>query len=169
MIKPNKYQKTEADWGTAERWQHAGRLLAVTEKGGVPAARVLEEHPLDVLVQAGDLAEALSLAAWRFKRDFLAARLEAHLAASYAPRTGGSFFAGQCERTEAEEEAYTRWRLAMRAMGAPYHNVVLTAVCHDKTPPKAVIPYVRVGLERLDKWYKTERETAALRYGLPRN
>ena len=37
------------DHGTPERWQHSGRALELTERAGVLAVRVTEEHIIDVL------------------------------------------------------------------------------------------------------------------------
>lgn len=140
----------QTDFGPDERWQHAERKLERTEVYGVSCvARVAEEHVLDPWVRFGILTENMRAAALRLKRDFLAARLDAHWVGAYAPHG----FGGTDERSEAEEEAYTRWRQAMRAMGCPYNNVVATAVCHDKIPPLEMKIFLQTGLERLEKWY----------------
>jgi hypothetical protein len=63
-------KKNNGDYGTPERWQHSGRILEMTERAGILAARVTEEHIVDVLVLRGLLDRSQSDAAFRLKLDF---------------------------------------------------------------------------------------------------
>lgn len=149
---------TGGDHGTAERWQHAGRLLQPTDRAGILAARVSEDHALDSLVLYGQLDQLLADAGFRLKEDFHMADLSAHVTGGYSgqPRQSGPY--KEHERSDAEEEAYTRWRKAVMAMGPRDGAVVLTVVCYDAPPVAGELNLLRQGLTRLAAWYGMKRK-----------
>ncbi len=67
-------QPNAADHGPPERWQHSGRLLEITERRGVLAARVTEEHVIDILLLRGVLSKTQGTAAIKFKLGLSARR-----------------------------------------------------------------------------------------------
>lgn len=144
-----------ADHGTAERWQHSGRMLELTERAGVLAVRATEEHALDVLVAKGWITETQREAALRFKLDYHIAGLEARVIGGYNPvRNAFSPFSGFDERTDTEEAAYRRWRRAHKALGAGFAEAVESAACHDIMPRQQQAVVLAEGLSRLSKYYK---------------
>lgn len=147
-------RKTVTDHGPAERWQHSGRALELTEHAGILAARVTEESVLDGLVTRGHIGAGLRDCALRLRRDYQAARVESRLIASYnAARSLNHAHDGGYERNDAEEAAYQRWRLAVRAVGAVDSNVLVTVCCQDIAPLLRQMPSLLRGLTRLAKWY----------------
>lgn len=142
------------DHGTFERWQHSGRALELTERAGVFAVRALEENVLDVLVARRWIFDEHREAALRFKLDFRKAGLEVRLTGGYNPaRTSFSPSGPWDERSDEEEEAYQRWRRALRAIGAIYSDLVVTVVCFDEMPAPQRARELRNGLQRLVKLY----------------
>lgn len=144
-----------ADRGPAERWQHSGRLLELTEQAGVLAARTLEEHPLDRLLLRRIIDVRGREAGLRLKAAYQAAHLDNRIIASYNVARGmnaGGFQA--YERNDAEEAAYGRWRRALQAVGSAHGNVVLDVCCHDRLPSATALPALRHGLARLVDWYR---------------
>ena len=154
------------DCGPLQRWQHAGRMLHLTEYGNGLAARVSEEHVMDVLVMKGILTDTQCKAAFKLKRDFKNAGLDAHVTGSYSPvRTKIDWPSGAPERTDAQEAAYRRWRDAVREMGLRFSNVVLETACHDCMPSRADVLALQQGLDSLVRWYRLSRqETTAPRH-----
>ncbi|NTU77726.1 MAG: hypothetical protein HGA90_07960 [Alphaproteobacteria bacterium] len=149
-----KTARIRADYGPAERWQHSGRALELTEQAGVLAARALEEHALDVLALRRWITEAQRDAAFRLKRDYRAAGLEARVTGGYNPaRVSFSPFGSWDERSDAEEAAYQRWRSALRVLGASFSDTVVSVACHDCMPPPELVFRLRRGLELLATWY----------------
>ncbi|MDD5585611.1 MAG: DUF6456 domain-containing protein [Alphaproteobacteria bacterium] len=144
-----------ADYGPAERWQHTARLLEFTERAGVLAARAAEENVVDVLLLRRWINATQREAALRFKRDYHIAGLEARLSGSYNPlRVAFSPFGPWDERSDAEEAAYQRWRNAVRALGAPSSDLVVTIVCYDRMPVRQFAARLQEGLDKLAKWYR---------------
>lgn len=144
-----------ADFGPAERWQHTGRVLEPTEKPGVLAARVTEEHPLDVLVLRRVITERHRAAGLRLRRDFQGAGLAFRGSLRYSPdRATFNPFADPTARSEAQEQAYVRWRRALRGLGSRYSDVVLTVACFDRLPAALPTPELRRGLEALTGYYE---------------
>ncbi len=150
-----RHRLAAVDHGPAERWQHSGRVMELTEQAGVLAVRATEEHALDVLVLRAWISSAQREAALRFRADYHYAGMEARVVGSYNPaRTSFSPFGGWDERSDAEEAAYQRWRSAMRAMGAANSDVVVTVACHDQMPGLRQAPLLKAGLDRLVKHYR---------------
>lgn len=148
-------KKNSADYGPPERWQHSGRVLEMTERAGILAARVTEEHVIDVLVMRGILDATQSDAAFRLKQDFQRAGLAANTISRYNPeRSKVDYFRGGRERNDAEEAAYQRWRNAVRELGLQFSCAVIATVCHDETPKTDELPLLQKGLEQLADWYK---------------
>lgn len=153
-------KKNTADYGTPERWQHSGRVLEMTEKAGILAARVTEEHIVDVLVLRGLLNKEQSDAAFRLKLDFQRAGLAANTTSRYNPeRSKSDHFRGERERSDAEEAAYQRWRNAVRELGLHLSCAVIATVCHDETPRSGDLPFLQMGLDQLASWYKDPKPT----------
>lgn len=142
-----------ADHGTAERWQHATRRLEVTEAAGVLAARVLEEHGLDRLHLRDAIETEMRDGGLRLRADYQAAHLEQRITAQYAPAAGSGGGYRPYERSDAEEAAYQRWRLAVRAVGIMDSKIVLAVCCHDQMPTAASLPSLQRGLTRLARFY----------------
>jgi hypothetical protein len=147
-------QAASADHGPPERWQHSGRVLQLTEKAGILAARATEEHVIDVMVMKGVLDQSQSDAAFRLKLDFQRAGLAASTTSRYSPECGTTdFFLGKRDRSATEEAAYRRWRYAVRELGLGLSCAVIATVCHDETPDEAELPLLQKGLDRLVDWY----------------
>jgi len=148
-------QNRDCDYGTPERWQHSGRVLQITERAGILAARATEEHVIDVMVLKGLLDKNQSDAAFRLKLDFQRAGLAANTISRYSPQGSKSdFFRGIRERSDAEEAAYQRWRNAVRELGLGLSCAVIATVCHDETPVLADLPLLQKGLDQLCDWYR---------------
>lgn len=143
-----------SDCGPAERWQHSGRVLEVTDSAGVVASRCVEECVLDILHLQQHITKQQLRAALRFKDDFLNADLGPHLVGSYNPaRVSSSYYAGCDDRTDAQEESYRLWRGAVAEIGDMLCDCVITVVCHDIPPcPSHILP-LQIGLIRLARYY----------------
>ncbi len=152
-----------ADFGPAERWQHSGRTLALTETAGLLAARATEEHIIDRLALRGWIDKIQSEAAFKFKLDYQRASLSAHVTGRYAPDAGArDFLAALHERTDFEEAAYRRWRHAVRELGLLLSGVVISVVCHDLAPVPRDLARLQKGLSKLADWYGLgEKKTPA--------
>lgn len=152
-------KKNSADYGPPERWQHSGRVLEMTERAGILAARVTEEHVIDVMVLRGLLDRTQSEAAFRLKLDFQRAGLAANTISRYNPERGKTdYFRGARERTDAEEAAYQRWRNAVRELGLDLSCAVIATVCHDEAPKPDDVPLLQKGLDQLTRWYKLPKK-----------
>lgn len=143
------------DCGPAERWQHSGRVLELTDQAGVVASRSIEECVLDILHMQQHITKQQLRAALRFKDDFINADLGAHLVGSYNPaRVTSSYYAGCDDRTDAQEVAYRQWRGAVAEIGDMLCDCVITVVCHDIPPSPAHILPLQIGLIRLARYYR---------------
>jgi hypothetical protein len=149
-----KKKNNGSDYGPPERWQHSGRVLELTERAGILAARAIEEHLIDTMVLRGVLDQTQSDAAFRLKLDFQRAGLAANTTARYSPeRSKTDFYRGVRERSDAEEAAYQRWRNAVRELGLGLSCAVIATVCHDEPPAPADVPLLQKGLDQLVDWY----------------
>lgn len=151
-----RFRKRSAapDYGPKERWQHSGRVLELTERAGVLAARATEEHIVDILLLRGVIDAPQREAALKFKLDYQRAALSAHVTGSYSlTRHGRDFFRYERERNDLEEAAYQRWRNAIRELGLALSGVMIAVVCHDLSPTPCDIAALQKGLEKLVKWY----------------
>ncbi len=147
------FQK-KADHGTAERWQHAGRVFEPSDQAGVLTARALDEDILDRLLLARVIDQRCKAAALRFRADFYDAGMSARLTGGYNPvRHSFSIYGGWGERTESEEKAYRRWRKATQAMGQMFSDSVISLVCFEEALPESQFVFVTAGLIKLAKWY----------------
>lgn len=145
---------TGADHGTPERWQHAGRALQATERAGVIAAKVSEEHILDVLVLKNIIDTRCLDAALRFKNDYHMAAIASRVTGSYSGMANmRDFFNAVRERSEGEEAAYRRWRGALAWLSPRQGAVVVATTCHDMPPTSRDIAELQDGLAALAKGY----------------
>jgi hypothetical protein len=143
------------DHGTPERWQHSGRTLELTDRAGILACRATEEHILDVLALRRLLDSLQVQAALRFKADYHAASLSAHVTGSYSGASNArDFFHGEYERSDAQEAAYKRWRNAVRELGMHTSTAVIATVCHDAPPAPRDLPALQDGLHKLAAIYR---------------
>lgn len=146
------------DHGTPERWQHSGRTLELTDRAGILAARATEEHILDVLAMRRLLNEIQVEAGLRFKADYHAAALSAHVTGSYSGTSNArDFFRGEYERNDAQEAAYRRWKNAVRELGQRHGPAVIATVCHDTPPSPQNFLALQEGLEKLAALYRLNR------------
>ncbi|MDD3289082.1 MAG: DUF6456 domain-containing protein [Alphaproteobacteria bacterium] len=146
------------DHGTLERWQHSSRIMEITERAGVLAARAGEENILDVLLARGWIGAVEREAGMKFRLDYHMAGLEVRVVGSYSPARGGvNNFSVMDERTDAEEAAYQRWRNAMRVLGPALNDLVMTVACHDQWPASQQTLRVKRGLMVLAKWYRVQK------------
>ena len=146
------------DHGTSERWQHSGRVLEFTDRAGILASRATEEHIIDVLVMRRLLNAVQVEAGLRFKADYHAAALAAHMTGSYSGASNArDFFRGEYERNDAQEAAYRRWKNALRELGARHSAAVITTLCYDAPPAPNDVPVLQEGLEKLAVWYGMRR------------
>lgn len=152
-----KYQG--ADMGPMERWQHTGRILEYTDIAGVMAARASEEHVLDKLVLFKLLDEIMRDAGLRLKEDYMMARMEEHISASYAgPRTSGTRDPeNRFLRNDVEEAAYTRWRSAVKSVAQPFRNSVIHVCCMGGLPRVQELAKLKAGLRELAQFYRLFR------------
>lgn len=160
-LRPRRFKNPHprADHGPLERWQHSGRALELTEEAGILAARVTEEHLVDRLLAHGFIAANERDAALKFKLDYHAANLEARLTGRYSPiRNARDFFAYAHERSDAEEAAYQRWRNAVRELGAPLADGMISVICHDRAPRVEDMADLRRALAKLAEWYGLRSE-----------
>ena len=142
------------DHGTPERWQHSGRTLELTDRAGVLAVRATEEHILDVLGLKHLLNDLQITAGLKFKADYHAAAIAAHVTGSYSGISNAKdFFRMEHERSDAEEAAYRRWKAAVRELGLRYSSAVIATVCYDAPPLPRDLPALQNGLELLAALY----------------
>ena len=143
------------DSGPPERWQHSGRVLELTDRAGILAARATEEHILDILAMRRLLSALQVEAGLRFKADYHAAALAAHVTGSYSGMSNArDFFRGEYERNEAQEAAYSRWKKAVRELGQRHGSAVIATVCHDAAPLSRDFAALQEGLEKLVALYR---------------
>lgn len=143
-----------ADWGTKERWQHAGRQIEAADSAGACLARVMEEHILDRLVLMGAISAGERDAALRFKSDYHAAGLMSRMGGSYSPVRGTfSVYSGWDERSDTQEEAYMRWRNVMRFLKGDLADIVVSVVCYEFFPDANRLRGLRAGLKVLRNVY----------------
>jgi len=138
------------DLGPVQRWQHAGRILEPTRAKGGLRARAMEESVLDALTLRRVLSPLQRQAGLRLRADFLAAGMGAHLAASYNPASvvfsvDGAFR----DRSDREEEAYQRWRIAVKAVGGALVDVIVSVACCDEAPAPEHEAFLKIGLAKL--------------------
>jgi len=144
-----------SDYGPQERWQHSGRSLEKTDRPGVLAARATEEHILDILGFKRQLSESQIEAGLKFKADYHAAAVAAHVTGSYSGlRAPRDVYRIEHERTEAEEAAYARWRMAVKELGLAYSATVIDVVCNDAPPLLRDVLLLQEGLKKLAHWYR---------------
>lgn len=144
-----------SDYGTLERWQHSGRALEKTDRPGVLAARATEEHILDILGLKKQLSETQIEAGLKFKADYHAAAIAAHVTGSYSGmRVPSDVYRLEHERTSSEEAAYARWRMAVKELGLACGATVIEVVCNDAPPLPCDVRVLREGLEKLARWYR---------------
>jgi hypothetical protein len=142
------------DTGPRERWQHSGCTFELTDRAGILAARATEEHVLDILGLKLLLTALQIEAGLKFKADYHAAAIAARVTGNYSGiPSAKDFFRAERERTDTEEEAYRRWKEAVREMGLHASPAVISTVCHDETPPARDIPVLQEGLDKLAAWY----------------
>jgi hypothetical protein len=146
------------DSGPPERWQHSGRTLELTGRAGVLAARATEEHILDVLAMRRLLSTIQLEAGLRFKSDYHAAALAAHVTGSYSGMSSArDFFRGEYERSDAQEAAYRRWKNAVHELGQRHGAAVIATVCHDAPPLPRDFLVLQQGLEKLAALYRLSK------------
>lgn len=146
--------QTPPDKGPRERWQHSTQQIKVVEEGRSIVAYALEDCVVDFLFVHKLITGAEREAALRFRGDFMAAGMAPKCTAGYSSMVRiSSGYTKQHERSEAEEQAYIRWRNAMRAMSGAVSGDVETAACYDKMPAPEKVAFVRVGLKKLIKFY----------------
>ena len=142
------------DHGTPERWRHSGCAFEPTDRPGILAARAIEEHILDVLGLKELLSSQQIAAGLKFKADYHAASIGARVSGNYAgPSNLPSYDRTLRERSDAEENAYRRWRDAVREMGLAYSSAVIATVCLDEAPKPQEMTKLQAGLDRLAGWY----------------
>jgi len=147
------------DHGTAERWQHSGRALELTDRAGILAVRATEEHVLDVLLLRNLIGQIQLDAGLKFKSDYHAASLAAHVTGSYSGSASTrDFFRGEYERSDAQEAAYRRWRMAVTELGKRRSAAVIATVCHDAPPGDRDLALLQSGLEKLAQLYRMQKQ-----------
>jgi hypothetical protein len=148
----NRFKKTVADMGPAERWQHTGRTLEYTEQAGVLAARATEEHVLDRLKWLRIIDAAEWEAGLKLQEDYADARLSGRTGASYSGMRGEAVH-GEFMRNTAQEAAYQRWRRAVRALPPSMQDCVIHTACAGMYPAPLQLAAVKCGLRKLAHHY----------------
>ncbi|MDD2326466.1 MAG: DUF6456 domain-containing protein [Alphaproteobacteria bacterium] len=147
-----------SDSGPSQLWQHTGRMLVRTDGEQTLVSRVTEEKVLDVLFYRGVVSPRMRAAGLRLHADFIAADMQPHASGSYNPaHVSGASYGLWHERSDAQEEAYTRWRTAVRAVGQLCSDVVISVACYDLRPDDNHVPLLQVGLAKLAQEYEGER------------
>ena len=138
----------------ATEYNWRGRTLQLTDRAGILAVRATEEHILDVLALKRLLNQIQVEAGLKFKADYHAAAIAAHVTGSYTGMSSArDFFRLEHERNDAEEAAYRRWKNAVRELGLRHSAAVIATVCHDEPPSPRDLPALQDGLEKLVVWY----------------
>src|SRR5262249_31342683 len=132
--------------------------LEFTDRAGILAARATEEHIVDILVTKGLITETQRTAAFKLKLDFHRAGLGMHVTSTYNATRNKQDYNRSYDRTDLEEAAYQRWRLAVREVGIRYSQAVITTVCHDMMPVPRDVTSLQAGLDLLVKWYRLPEE-----------
>jgi hypothetical protein len=145
------------DHGPPERWQHTGRTLEYTEDAGIFAARASEEHVLDKLVLMHIVDEPAREAGLKLRHDYLMARIEERIAASYSSVRVGGDPQRRLERNAAQEAAYQRWRSGLAATPVPTRDVLVHVCCVGHAPALAQLARLVLGLKHLAKYYGLAR------------
>ena len=148
-----------ADSAPAYRWQHSARDYASTDSHGILAERALEECMLDRWFLAGYIDETEHTAGLRLREDYLNGQVPARTCRLYDPASHGSrgvkLFSSQAERrSHHAEEAYQRWRHALRLVGARGSLLLNALCCEDKSIAPLHRADVRHALQILTRYYR---------------
>lgn len=155
-MKEKQTQFDSLDRGTAELSVQSGRVVFASRSVPQGIAQVLEEHWLDRLVLTDVISAALRDAAMRFRSDYYEAGLMHRMGGSYSPVRGSfSYYGGWDERSDAEEEAYARYRHVMRFLKGDLADIVVSVVCYDQIPAPHRLRTLVVGLKVLQTLYTT--------------
>jgi hypothetical protein len=150
-----RFKRIRADSGPPERWQHSNRSVEFTEDAGVFAARSCQEHILDRLVLLGLITEDGREAGLKLHRDYNIARVEEAVSMSFSPvRVRSGDPQRRLERSEAEEAAYRRWRLALKPLSSLSRDVVIHVACVGCCPALEQLGKLKQGLGRLATYYE---------------
>jgi hypothetical protein len=150
-----RFKRHRADSGPPERWQHSRQSVEYTEDAGVFAARSQQEHILDRLVLLGMITEAGREAGLKLHRDYNIARVEEAVSMSFSPvRVRSGDPQRRLERSDFEEAAYRRWRLALKPLPVLSRDVVIHVACVGCWPAIEQLGKLKQGLEILARYYE---------------
>lgn len=142
-------QSARPDRGPEERWNHSGRTYRLAQTRGALVACVEESHILDTLHERRLINAKERDAGYRLKADYMAAGVAQRVTSSYNPTRG--HYDPFHERSDEQEEAYDRWRAAVKSMGLRLNGPVVSAVCYEQTPRS--VYDVKMGLAALAEHY----------------
>ncbi len=146
------------EYGSAFRWQHGARTFVQIDKGGTLAARARAECALDKWLEAGGISEPEHRAGLTFRADYQAAKVAYLAQRSYEARrkeAPSGAWASPAERRSVEaERAYKRWREAAAHLTPHVSPLVVAVCCEDGAIGWANRGVLRVGLQKLQAYYR---------------
>jgi hypothetical protein len=149
-----RFKRRVAESGTAERWQHSGRVFEYTENAGVFVARATEEHVLDRLFLLKIIDEKAHEAGLRLHQDYCVARIEARATAHYESVGGNAPDPEKrLERSEMQEAAYRRWRRALSVFKAVEQDALIHVACAGCFPTLTQAARLAPALQKLARFY----------------
>jgi hypothetical protein len=147
-------KRPAADSGPPERWQHSDRAIEFTEDAGIFAVRSLQQHVLDRLLALRLISDMGLEAGLKLHRDYHIARVEEAITMSFsAVRIHSGDPQRRLERSDVEEAAYRRWRLALKKISPDLRDAVIHTACVGCWPSLEQLGKLRDGLNRLAKYY----------------
>jgi len=149
-----RFKRVVPDSGPVQRWQHSGRVFEPTENAGIVVARATEEHVLDRLHVLGILNAQCREAGLKWQQDYVLARMEDRVTASYASTRGGGMDPEtRLLRSDAQEAAYKRWRAALMALSLAERDVALHVACIGFAPALNHLARLKTALQKLASHY----------------
>lgn len=149
-----RFKRVVPDCGPMQRWQHSGRVFEPTENAGILVARATEEHVLDRLHMLELLPETSREAGLKLQQDYVLARMEDRVTASYVTARGGAMDPEmRLLRSEAQELAYKRWRTALAALTPGERDVALHVACLGFAPALTHLARLKTALQKLAGHY----------------
>jgi len=153
-----RYRSSDlADHGTPERWQHSAHEYVQTGHNGLLAMRALEECALDRWLMIGAITREEHEAGIALRRDYIHGQVSLLASRVYdgvrAPTPGAAWQSPAERRDGKAEQAYRRWREAVRAAGARLSVVAIAVCCEDAALDWARRDELRAALHLLQRFY----------------
>lgn len=163
--RPGKHRAVPAgDFGPPERYRRQDPIvIEPAGRSGAVRARVTGENALDWYFRRRHLDTAdpegnrlLHESGVRLRADWMLAGLEPGVTARYADFTGGG---GVQDFMRVREDAYRRWRAAIRAVGPIAAREVIDVCCTGHRVGRTGLEILRRGLAQLARHYGLENRS----------